>query len=324
MDRRTFALSPFALAAGGITGAIAPAAMAQSFPARPIRAVVPFPAGSAGDIAMRLVAKDISEGLKQPVTIDNRAGAQGVIGTVEVARAPPDGYTILLAAISFAAAPAEFKVINYDPVKDFVPVGFIGHLPLALMVRPDFPAKTPQEFLAYLRSRSKPLAAGYGSSSSRVCIAQLGTLAKVAILEVPYKGIPLAFADLIGGQIDFTFVDLGNAVTQHRGGKLRAIALTSARRSPIVPDWPTLAETVPGFDIAAWLSIVAPAGTPADVAQRLNDEINKALAKPEVQRGLHQAGVGELAMTRPVLGEFIKTETDRWARMSAAAGIVPQ
>jgi tripartite-type tricarboxylate transporter receptor subunit TctC len=309
--------------AAGLISAHAPVA-AQAYPARPVRIVVPFPPGSAGDIAARVVGKELQSSLGQSFLIDNRPGAQGTIGTEFAARSAPDGYTILLAAISFAAAASEFKKLPYDPVKDFDPLAMIGTLPLVLMVKPDFPAKDIPAFLAYARSRTAPLSAGYGSSSSRVSIAQLRALGKVGIVEVAYKGIPPAITDVIAGATDLTFADLGNALTHSKSGALRPLAVTSAKRSPLVPDLPALSETLPGYDIYAWISLVLPAGTPKDVAQFLHGEITKALAKPEVQATLAVSGFSPAPMAREELGRFIASEVTRWGELNRSAGIEPQ
>lgn len=308
---------------GLMASGIAPVT-AQTFPSRPVTIVVPFPAGSAGDGAARVIGRELQSILGQPFVIENRAGAQGTIGTIQVARSPADGYTLVLAAISFVAAVSEMKDLKYDPVKDFTPVAMLGTLPLVLMVRSDFPAKDVPEFLARMRSAPKPLSAGYGSSSSRVAIAQLRSRASVEVVEVPYRGIPLAITDLMAGATDFTFADLGNAMVHAGSGKLRALAVSSIKRSPLVPDWPTLAEYVPGLDVAAWLSLAAPAGTPAEATQRLNDAVAVALTRPDVVRAFATTGVAPLAMSRDELGQFYAREVTRWGEMNRAAGILPQ
>lgn len=305
-------------------GGRAPTARAQAYPTRPVTIVVPFPAGSAADNAARVVGRELQATLGQPFVIDNKAGAQGAIGTAFVARSAPDGYTMVLAAISFVAAVSEMKDPQYDPVKDFDPVVMIGTLPLALMVRPDFPAKDLPEFIAHLRNAAKPLSAGYGSSSSRVAIAQLRTRANVQVVEVPYRGIPLAVNDLMAGVTDFTFADLGNAMAQAKSGKLRAIAVAGAQRSPLVPDWPTLAEYLPGYDVAAWVALAAPAGTPGPIAQRVHDATVAALKKPEVIQTLATTGITPIPMSREEAKHFISREVVRWAEMNRAAGILPQ
>lgn len=311
------------LMAAGLT-VVASGAAAQAYPSKAVRIVVPFPAGSAGDIAARVVASELQGSLGGSFIIDNRPGAQGTIGTEHAARSPADGYTLLLAAISFAAAPSEFKKLNYDPVKDFEPLAMIGTLPLALMVKPDFPAKDIPGFLAHARSRATPLTGGYGSSSSRVSIAQLRSLANVKIDEVSYKGIPPAITDVIAGATDLTFADLGNALSQVKAGTLRALAVTSAKRSALAPDIPAMAETVPGYDLYAWIALVVPAGTPKNISDMLHAEITKALAKAKPQATLAISGFSPAPMAREELGRFIATEVVRWGQLNRAAGIEPQ
>jgi tripartite-type tricarboxylate transporter receptor subunit TctC len=304
--------------------ALAPPAAAQAYPARPVRIVVPFPAGSAGDIAARVVAAELQGSLGGSFIVDNRPGAQGTVGTEHAARSPADGYTLLLAAISFAAAPSEFRKLNYDPVKDFEPLAMIGTLPLALMVKPDFPARDVPGFLAHARARSTPLTGGYGSSSSRVSIAQLRALAGVRIDEVSYKGIPPAITDVIAGATDLTFADLGNALAQVKAGTLRALAVTSARRSTLAPDIPAMAETVPGYDLYAWIALVVPTGTPKDIADLLHAEIAKGLTRAKPQATLAVSGFSPAPMGREELGRFIASEVVRWGQLNRAAGIEPQ
>jgi tripartite-type tricarboxylate transporter receptor subunit TctC len=299
-------------------------ARAQSYPSQPVKLIVPFPAGSATDNVARIIGKELQESLGQPFIIDNRPGAQAMIGTEMVAKSTPDGYTILVAAVSFAATESMFKKVPFDAVKDFTPVSRIVTTPLALMVKADFPAHTPREFVDYLKARPGKLSAGYGSSSSQVCIAQLESLAKVDVLAVPYKGIPLAVNDVLSGVLQFTFVDLGNAIAQAKGGNMRAIAVTSEKRSPLVPDWPALSETLPGFDIDAWIATLGPRGLPAEIAEKLHAATVKALSKPEVQAKLATVGFTP-ALLGPKEGvPFMKAEVVKWAKLAKQAGIVPE
>jgi len=211
MNRRTFVVH-----AGGLAAVLAlprSLAHAQAYPSQPVKLVVPFPAGSATDNIARLLAQQLQEQLGQPFVVDNRPGAQAMVGTEAVARSAPDGYTILVAAVSFAATPSMFKKVPFDPVTDFVPVGRVVTTPLALVVRSDFPAKTTQEFVAYAKANPGKMSAGYGSSSSQVCIAQLVALANIEVLPVPYKGIPLAINDVLGGVLQFTFAGIAAPVS---------------------------------------------------------------------------------------------------------------
>ena len=306
------------------TAALALPVSGQTYPSRPVRLVVPFPAGSATDTIARLIASDLQESFGQPFVLDNKPGAQGIIGSEIVARSAPDGYTLLVAAVSFAAAESLFKKVPYDTEKDFTPVSRLVSTPLALLVKPDFPARTPQEFIAYLRANPGKLSAGYGSSSSQVSIAQLRSMAKVDVIDAPYKGIPLAINDVLGGTLAFTFADLGNAMAQVKGGTLRAIAVTSERRNTLVPDWPALSEVLPGYDLDAWIALIAPKGLPKDIAQKLHEATLKALAKPELRSRLNTVGFTSSPLGPDQMGPFIKAEVDKWAKLVKQAGIQPE
>jgi tripartite-type tricarboxylate transporter receptor subunit TctC len=297
---------------------------ADDYPSRLITLIVPFPAGSATDTIARLIGRELQESLGQPFVIDNKPGAQGMIGGDMVAKSVPDGYTLLVAAVSFAASESLFKKTPYNASSDFTPISRIVTTPLALMVKSDFPAKTPQEFIEYVRARPGKLSAGYGSSSSQVCIAQLESMAKLDVLDVPYKGIPLAVNDVLSGTLQFSFVDLGNALAQAKGGTLRAIAVTSAKRSPIVPDWPALAEVLPGYDIDAWIATIGPKGLPPEIAQKLHDATVKALAKPDLQAKLAAIGFTPSALGPAQMPGFITSEIDKWKQLVKQAGITPE
>lgn len=315
-----------ALAACALEGVLLPrlASAQSSYPSQPIKLVIPFPAGSATDNIARVLAKELGEDTKQAVVVDNRPGAQGMLGADVVARSAPDGYTLLVAAVSFAATPSMFRKPAFDPVADFVPVARLATTPLALMVRADFPAKTLPELVAYAKEHRGKVSAGYGSSSSQVCIAQFASLAKVDVLQVPYKGIPLAVNDLLGGSVQFTFVDLGNAIAQAKGGQLRAIGVTSAKRSPLVPDWPALAETLPGFDIDAWIALLGPKGLPEPVARRLHAAMAAAMARPEVQAKLAAQGFTPALLGPTESLPFLQAEVRKWAQLWKQAGIEPE
>ena len=298
--------------------------LAQSYPAQAVKLIVPFPAGSATDNIARIIGRELQDALGHPFIVDNKPGAQGMIGADLVAKSAPDGYTLLVAAVSFAATESMFKKPAFDAVNDFTPVSRIATTPLALMVKSDFPAKTAREFVDYAKAHPGKLSAGYGSSSSQVCIAQLESLAKVDVLEVPYKGIPLAVNDVLGGVLQFTFVDLGNAIAQAKGGKLRPIGVTSEKRSPLVPDWPALAETLPGFDVDAWVAMLGPKGLPAPIAKKLHDAIVNAMAKPDVQSRLATMGFTPALLGPADSVPFMKSEVAKWSKLVKQAGIAPE
>lgn len=319
-------LSSIAILASAVVAFAIPieVAHAQSYPSQPVKLVVPFPAGSATDNIARILAKELQDDLGQPFIIDNRPGAQGMLGAEVVARSAPDGYTILVAAVSFAATPSMFRKVSFDPVADFAPVSRIATTPLALMVKSDFPARTAREFVDYAKAKAGKLSAGYGSSSSQVCIAQLVSLANIDVLQVPYKGIPLAVNDVLAGTLQFTFVDLGNAIAQAKGGKLRAIGVTSEKRNPLVPEWPALAETLPGFDIDAWIATLGPKGLPEPIARKLHDATARAIARSEVQARLAAQGFTPALLGPAESVPFVKAEVQKWAKLSKQAGIEPE
>jgi tripartite-type tricarboxylate transporter receptor subunit TctC len=299
-------------------------ANAQTYPSRPVKLVVPFPAGSATDHVARLTGAQLQEALGQPFVVENKAGAQGSIAAAEVARAAPDGLTLMVTTNTPQAANVSlFKKLNYDPVKDFAPIARLGTTSFMLMVRPDFPAKNLKEFLNH--SRSKPgLSAGYGSSGSQVSLAMLKSMGKLDVVEVPYKGIPQTITDTMGGQLAFTFVDLGNALAQAKGGKLRALAVTSQKRTPLAPEVPAIAEELKGYELIAWFGLVAPAKTPNEIVQKLHDATVKGLAKPEVKEKFAAIGTDVAPMNPAEFGKFIQSEIAHWAKLVKLAGIQPE
>ena len=299
--------------------------LAQTYPSKPVRLVVPFPAGTGTDLMARLIGQQLQVALGQPFVVDNKPGAGGSIGAMEVVRAAPDGYTLLFCSNSAAASNvALLKSMPYDPIKDLTPVAGIGEGGLVLMVRSDHPAKNLQEFLSQARQRPGKINAGYGSSSSQISIAMLNKLGKLDSLPVPYKGIPLAVNDLIGGQLEFTFVDTANAIAQSKGGKLRALGITTANRSQIVPDWPALSEAMPGFDITAWFALLGPANMPREVVEKLNQSINQVLRQNETKEKMAASGVQPLIMTTGQLKNFVPSEVTKWIQLAKDANIQPE
>ncbi len=298
---------------------------AQSYPSKPIRFILPFPTGSATDQIARVVGKDMAETLGQPIVIENKPGAGGAIAAEFVAKSPPDGYTLFVGSnTQLAANPSLFKTLSYNPVTDFSPVVRMTTQPSAFLVKPDFPAKNIAEFVAVAKASPKKLSAGYGASSAQVAIARLEKLAGFQALGVPYKGIPLAVVDTIGGTVDFTVGDMGSAIAQVKGGKLKSLGVTSEKRNPLVPDWPTVSETYPGFDVIGWHAIVAPQNTPRDVRTKLYEAAAKALSRKEVIDALGAMGVTPGVMNPEELGAFIPAEVKRWGEMIKEAGIQPE
>ena len=302
-----------------------PFAFSQAYPSKPVKLVVPFPAGSATDQVARLAGAQLQQMLGQPFVVENKAGAQGAIAAAEVARAAPDGYTLMLTTNTPQAANVSlFKKLNYDPVKDFTPITRYGTTSFMLMVKPDFPAKNLKEFLAQVRSQPGKLSSGYGSAGSQVSLAMLKQLGKLDVVEVPYKGIPQTITDTMGGQLAFTFVDMANALAQQKGGKMRGLGVTSAKRSSLAPDMPSIAEELPGYEIIAWFALVAPAKLPEAIVQRLHEANMKALASPEIKEKFALIGTDVSPMAPAELAKFIQAEVANWARLVKLAGIQPE
>ena len=299
--------------------------LAQTYPSKPVKLIVPFPAGSATDQVARLVGAQLQQALGQPFVVENKAGAQGAIAASEVARSAPDGYTLMLTTNTPQAANVSlFKKLTYDPVKDFTPITRYGTTSFILMVRPDFPAKNLKDFLAHVRSRPGKLSSGYGSAGSQVSLAMLKQLGKLDVVDVPYNGIPQTITDTMGGQLAFTFVDMANALAQQKGGKLRGLAQTSAKRSSLAQDLPAIAEELPGYEIIAWFALVAPAKLPEAIVQRLHEANMKALANPEIKEKFALVGTDVAPMGPADLGKFIQAEVANWAKLVKLAGIQPE
>jgi tripartite-type tricarboxylate transporter receptor subunit TctC len=301
------------------------AVLAQAYPARPVKLIVPFPAGSATDQVGRVIGAELQAALGQPFVVENKAGAQGSIAAAEVAKSTPDGYTLLVTTNTPQAANVSlFKKLSYDPVKDFSPVARLATTSFMLMVKPDYPAQNLREFIESVRRQPGKLSAGYGSSGSQVAVAMLKQMGKLDVVEVPYKGIPQTITDTMGGSLTFTFVDLGNALAQAKGGKLRGLGLTSRSRTPLAPGVPAIAEELPGYEIIAWFALMAPARTPAAVVDRLYEATAKALAKPDVREKYAAIGCDVAPMKPAELGKFIDLEIAHWARLAKLAGIQPE
>src|SRR5437868_9871643 len=259
-------------------------AWAQSYPTHTVKLVVPYGPGSSPDSVGRIVAQQMQEALGQPVIVANIAGALANVGTAEVARAAPDGYTILLTTNTpHAANVALFKSLPFDPVKDFSPIVRLITTSMVLLVRSDFPASTLDEFIAHAKAKPGGLSAGYGSAATIVSIAKLRSAAGFKTLDVPYKGVPLAITDVLGGQVAFTFGDFAVSMPQIRGGKMKGLGVTSSSRTPLAPEIPAIAETFQGFETRIWYGLVAPAGTPAPIVAKLHDVVAASLAKPDVK-----------------------------------------
>ena len=298
---------------------------AQSYPSKPVKLVVPFPAGSATDQIARVLGNELQGAFGHPFVVDNKPGAQGTIAAEGVAKSAPDGYTLLVTTNTpQAAAPALFRQLRYDPVKDFAPVARLGTISFMLMVPADFPARNFKEFLAYARANPGKLSGGYGSAGSQVSQAMMRSMGRIDFVDVPYKGLPQAITDVLGGAVSFTFADLANALAQQKGGKLRGLAVTSEKRSPLAPDVPAIAEELKGYELIAWFALMAPAGTPQNVVTLLSENALKALQKKDVVEKFAGLGTDVAPMDPAQLEAFIRSEIAKWAKMAREAGIQPQ
>jgi len=300
--------------------------VAQMYPARPIRIVVPYAAGGAVDIVARTIGQPLSEALKQPVVVENRPGASANIGMEAVAKAAPDGYTLLMASNGIATNMALFSSLSFDGVRDFAPVARIGFAPLVIVVPASSPYRSLQDLLAAARSAPGKLTyatAGNGSSG-HLAGELLKSTARIDVLHVPYKGGAPAITDLLGERITFMPINPVEVIAHIRGGRLRALAVASDKRFALLPDVPTVSEAgLPGYDASVWWGLAAPAKTPADIVQRLNAEANKALDDPAIAGKLHDLGVVVTPGTADAFAGFIRTQTTLWSGVIKSAGIQP-
>lgn len=327
----TFKRRRLALAAGSALGllALAPlSAHAQAYPTKPITIVVPFSAGGATDILARVVGQYMSKDLGQPVVIDNRTGAGGNIGTQVVARATPDGYTLLMGTVgTHAINQSLYGKLPFDPIKDFAPLSRVALVPNLLVANPQQPFKTVKEMLAY--AKANPGKVTFGSSGSGSSIHLSGELFKhmagVDIQHVAYRGSAPAVNDLLGNHIAVMFDNMPSAIGHVKTGKLRPLAVTTPKRSPALPDVPTIAEAgVPGYEATSWFGLLAPAKTPAPVIAKLNASILKALADPDVKKKLMEQGAEPHPEKPEQFAEFIASETAKWGQIVKQSGATAQ
>jgi len=299
-----------------------------AYPIKPIRVVVPYVAGGGNDTMGRLVAQRLTENFKQQAIVDNRGSAAGRIGTEHVAKSAPDGYTLLLAGSTvMITAPALYSALPYDMQKDFAPITTVAYNSYVLVVHPAVPARSVQQFIALCRSR--PGALNYSSSGAGGPAHLAGELfqglAKVKMTHIPYKGGAPAVLAVIGGEVDFTFGNIKPAAPLIHAGRVHAIAVTSLKRSAILPEVPTLAESgLPGFEVMIIYGVLAPAGTPADIIARLNAVLVKSLNTVDTRKRLEVDGAELITSTPEDFAKLIRTETDKWSRIIKAAGIKPE
>jgi tripartite-type tricarboxylate transporter receptor subunit TctC len=299
--------------------------LAQNYPAKPVRLIVGFAAGGNNDVPARIVAAKVAEIWGVPLIVENKPGAGGTVGTDFVAKAKADGYTLANCnSATHGVNPAIYKSLPYDAVKDFAPISLIGTAPNVLLVGPSSPIKTLREFITYAKSNPGKVSIGTAGigSTQHFSMELLQSLTGTDMLHVPYKGGALAIGDLVGGQIPATISGLPTAMTLIKSGKVRAIGITSTKRSPQLPEVPTFAESgVPGYEIVTWTGICAPAGTPKPLVAKIQSDIAKALEMPETKRLLAQQGIDAVSSTPEQISDLIRTEVAKFAKLQKNARI---
>ena len=317
--RQPFFRCVLAIAAAAIACSTA---LAQTYPAKPIKFLVPFPAGSATDVVGRQLADAMGKELGQSIIVDNKAGAQGTIGASEVKNAAADGYTLMVTTSTTQAAVVSLlKKVPYDPAKDFTPIGKIATTPFVLITNDKVPATDLKSFIAYVKANPAKVRFGQGSSGSWVSGSLFASMIGGDMQMIPYKGIPPAITDMLGGSIEVVFADLGNAQAQIKGGKVKAFGVTSLKRSAALPDLPAITEQVPGYELVPWFALVGPANLPKDVTVKLSNAMLKVLANPEVKQKLNAGGFDIDASDAPALAKLIDSEVKRWGQLTKTAKI---
>jgi tripartite-type tricarboxylate transporter receptor subunit TctC len=301
-------------------------ARAQAYPSRPVRIVAGFPAGSAPDILARLIGEWFSERLGQPFVIENRLGAASNIATEAVVRASPDGHTLLLVVSANAISATLYDKLNFNFIRDIIPVASLVRNPLVMEVNSALPIKTVPEFIAYANANPGKLSfASTGNGSTPHVSAELfKAMTGVNMVHVPYRGSPQAITDLLGGQVQVMFDILAASIEHIRSGKLRALAVTTMARQEMLPDVPTVGEFVAGYEASAWAGLGVPRNTPTEIVEKLNGEVNAALADPKIKMQLAKLGGAALALSPADFGKLIADETEKWGKVIRAANIKPE
>ena len=298
------------------------AALGADYPTRPVRLVVGFPPGGAADILGRIAAQQLTERLGQQVVVDNRGGAGGLVATEITARASADGYTLLFTSIPHVINPHLYKKVHYDAINDFNPIVQFVSVPLMMAANPSLPVKIVKELIAY--AKAKPEMINYASagagSSSHLAMEFFKSMTGLALNHIPYKGTGPLITDLISGQVALTIASAVPLAPQVKAGKLRGMAVTGAKRSPSFPDLPAIAETVPGYEVVNWFGIVAPAGTPADIIKRVNDELNKSLNTPQIKDSLRAQGADAAGGSAAEFARIIRADFAKWAKVVRDSG----
>jgi tripartite-type tricarboxylate transporter receptor subunit TctC len=310
----------------GLALALSGVADAQPYPNRPVRLLVPTSPGGATDVVARILAPLLTDALGKPFVVDNRAGASGIIGTDIVARAAPDGHTVMVVFDSFVTTPYVFKSVPYDHRKDFAPITLLVRGPQLFVVHPKVGVKTFGDFLALARSKSTPVvfATASPASSSRFSTELLKSLAKIPANLVHYKGGGPAVTELLGGHVEAMIVSASLVLAHAKAGRLTALGVSSKSRSAVAPGVPPIADFVPGFEAQSWVAMLAPAATPRDIVRRLNAEVGKALAAPEVRERLLQLGFENATGTPEDLARWVRDETAKWSKVIREQGITAE
>ncbi|MEO8441186.1 MAG: tripartite tricarboxylate transporter substrate binding protein [Betaproteobacteria bacterium] len=311
-------------AAAVLAVAVPVTALAQTgYPAGTVRIVSPYPPGGGTDILSRVIGQKLNENLKQPVVVENRAGANGTIGAAYVAKSPPDGLTMLIVPAGYAANPALYKSLPYDQSKDLAPVSHLASGPLVLVVHPSLPAKSVKELLALAKSRPGEINVGSAGNGSlpHLCAELFNSAGGVKLTHIPYKGSGAAIVDVLGGQVPVYFMNILQSLPLIKAGKLRALGVTSPQRSPIAPELPAIAQDVPSFDMTNWYGLLVAGGTPRDLINKLQQEVARVLNLPELKERLAGEGMTVVASTPEQFIEFLAHETAKYNRIIQAAGI---
>jgi len=312
---------------GCILGGAASAALAQAYPNKPIKLIVPFAPGGFTDVVARILGQKLSVSLGQPFVIENKAGAGSTIGTDFVAKAAPDGYTLVMVSTTHVISPAIYPKLPYDPIKSFTPVGKLVDSAYVLMVNPKVPVNSVADYIALAKAQPDKIhyASSGNGSSQHLMGGMFASMTGTKLIHVPYKGSSGAASDLVAGIVESSFAGVPNAMAQVPAGRLKALAVTTAKRIPQLPDVPTMQEAgVPGYEASVWLGLLAPVGTPKEIVARLNAEIAKVMSAPDTKKELYAAGVESDISSPEALGSLMSREMERWGKVIKDAGITMQ
>lgn len=311
----------------GVLALIALPVQAQTWPNKPVRIVTAFGAGSASDIVARMIAEDLQTAFKQPFVVENKPGASGMLAAEMVAKSAPDGHTLFLTTnTAHSVNPFLFKTLPYDPIKDFSPIARVCYFPFVLAVNAQMPFKTIPELLAHARNPANKTSYAYGNSTGQIAGAAFTNLTRIGAVAVPYKSTPQALTDLIGGQVTFLFVDLASSRPHLQSGRVRALGVTVEQKGALTQDLPSVAAAaqLPGFDLAAWVGVVGPAGMPPSIVAQLSERINQMLARKEVVDKLTNLGADVAPGNAAELGAYMRSQLDQWGHKVREAGIQPE